>query len=108
MTCLRPTAFCSNENQLSTYHITQNFHFYGVQNDATIKDSLHNLFFVLSQKVLIAETRSNALSEDINRLLAIKTTLQQSKLILIMLRAILYLSISSSLSIFPSLFSLHA
>ena len=37
-----------------------------------MNDSLHNLFFVLSQKVLIAETRLNALSGDINEVLLIK------------------------------------
>ena len=38
---------------------------------------LSNLFFVLSQKVLIAETRLNVFLGDINKLLLIKTTLQQ-------------------------------
>ena len=33
--------------------------------------------FVLSQKVLIAQTRLNVLLEDINKLLLIKTNLQQ-------------------------------
>ena len=37
----------------------------------------HCLFFVISQKVLIAETRLNILSEDINKVLSIKTILQQ-------------------------------
>ena len=55
----------------------KNFHLFRVQNDVTINDSLNNLFFVLSKKVLIAETRLNVLLEDINKLLLIKTTLQQ-------------------------------
>ena len=49
--------------------------------DVTINALLHDLFFVLSQKVLIAETRLNALSGDINEMLPTKTTLQQLKLI---------------------------
>ena len=47
--------------------------------DITINDSLHNLVFVFSQKVLIAQTRLNVLLEDINKVLSIKTTLQQLK-----------------------------
>ena len=42
---------------------------------------LHNLFFVLSQKVLIAQMRLNVLLEDIDKVLSIKATLQQLKLI---------------------------
>ena len=42
-----------------------------------MNDLLNNLFFVFSQKVLIAETRLNLLSGDINKVLLIKTTLQQ-------------------------------
>ena len=35
----------------------KNFHFLGDKNHLTINASLHTLYFVLSQKVLIAETR---------------------------------------------------
>ena len=38
-------------------------------------------FFVLPRKVLIVETQSDAVSEDINKVLLIKTTLQQLKLV---------------------------
>ena len=62
-----------------------------------MNDSLYNLFFVLSQKVLIAERRLNALSGDINKVLLIKTTLQQFKAYLTMLRALLCLRATSSL-----------
>ena len=55
----------------------KNLHLFGVKNDDTINDSLNNLIFVFSQKVLIAETRLNVLLGDIDRLLLIKTTLQQ-------------------------------
>ena len=37
-------------------------------------------FFVFSQKVLIAETRLNAVLGDINKALSIKATLQKLKL----------------------------
>ena len=53
------------------------FHLFGVQNDVIINDSLNNLFFVIFQKVLIAETRLNVLLENFNKLLLIKTVLQQ-------------------------------
>ena len=55
----------------------KNFHLLGVENDVAINDLLNNLFFVLSQKVLVAQTRLNVLLENINKLLLIKTTLQQ-------------------------------
>ena len=58
----------------------KNFHLFE-ENDVTNNDSLHNLFFVPFQKVLIAETRLNAVSGDINEVLLLKTTLQQLKLI---------------------------
>ena len=58
-----------------------NFHLFKVQNDITINDSPHNLFFVLSQKILIVQTRLNVLLGDINKLILIKTTLQQLKLV---------------------------
>ena len=61
----------------------KNFYLFGVKNDVTINNSLHNLLFVLSQKVLIAETKLNVLSGDINKVLSIKTTLQPLKLILL-------------------------
>ena len=41
----------------------------------------HNLFFVFSQRVLIAETRLHALLGDTNKALSIKTILQQLMLI---------------------------
>ena len=59
----------------------KNFHLFMVENDVTINDLLHNLFFVFSQKVLFAETRLNALSGDIDNVLSIKTILQQLLLI---------------------------
>ena len=59
----------------------KNFYLFGVYNDVTINASLYDLFFVPSQKVLIAQTRLNAVSGDINKMLSIKTTLQQLKLI---------------------------
>ena len=52
------------------YH--RNFHLFGVENDVASNARLHNLFFVLSQKVLIAETRINAISGDTNKVLSIK------------------------------------
>ena len=55
----------------------KNFRLFGVENDITTNDLLNNLFFVLSQKVIIAQTRINVLLGDINKLLLIKTTLQQ-------------------------------
>ena len=54
----------------------KSFHLFGVWNDVTINDSSNNLFFVFSQKVLIAETGLNVLLGAINKLLLIKTTLQ--------------------------------
>ena len=48
--------------------------------EVTINDLLHNLFSVLSQKVLIAQTRLNVFTED-NKMLLTKTTLQQLELI---------------------------
>ena len=59
----------------------KNFHLFKVKNDVTINDSLNNLFFVFSQKVVIAETRFSVLLGDINKLLLIETTLQQLMLI---------------------------
>ena len=59
----------------------KSFHLFWFYNDVTINDLLHNLFFVFSQKVVIAETRLNAVSEDINKVLLIKPILQQLKLI---------------------------
>ena len=59
----------------------KNFHLFWVKNDVTLNDSLNNLFVVFSQKVLIAETRLNVFSVDINKLLLMKTTLQQLMLI---------------------------
>ena len=59
----------------------KNFHLFWVKNDVTLNDSLNNLFVVFSQKVLIAETRLNVFSGDVNKLLLIKTTLQQLMLI---------------------------
>ena len=55
----------------------KNFHLFEVYNDVTINDSLNNPFVVSSQKVLIAQTRLNILLGDVNKLLLIKTTLQQ-------------------------------
>ena len=55
----------------------KNFYLFGVSNNVTINDSFNNLFFVFSQKELIAQARLNALLGDINKLLLIKTTLQQ-------------------------------
>ena len=59
----------------------KNFHLFGAENDVTTNDSLHNLFFVFSQKVLIAQTRLNVLLEDFDKMLSIKTILQQLLLI---------------------------
>ena len=49
----------------------------------TLQSTLHCAicFFVLSQKILIAEMQLNAASGDINKVLSIKTILQQLKLI---------------------------
>ena len=55
----------------------KNFHLFGVENDVKINDLLNNLFFVLSQKVLIAETQLNVLLGDINKLLLLKAALYQ-------------------------------
>ena len=41
----------------------------------TTNSLLHNLFFVLSQKLLIVETRLNALSGDITKMISIKQLL---------------------------------
>ena len=46
-------------------------------NYVTINDSLNNLFFVVSQKLLIAETRLNVLLGNTIKLLLIKTSSQQ-------------------------------
>ena len=59
----------------------KNFLLFVVKIDVTINDLLHNLFFVLSLKVQIGQTRFNVLLEAIDKVLSIKTTLQQLKLI---------------------------
>ena len=51
--------FLLNRKPASDLPHFKNFQLFGVQNDATTNDLLHNLFFVLSQKELIAETRFN-------------------------------------------------
>ena len=65
---------------------------------------MQNLFFVLSQKVLIVERRSNAVSVDINKVLLIKISFTKIKAYLT-LRAILY---SSALVFLSMLFLFFA
>ena len=65
---------------------------------------MQNLFFVLSQKVLIVERRSNAVSVDINKVLLIKINFTKIKAYLT-LRAILY---SSALVFLSMLFLFFA
>ena len=69
------------KNQLPTYLITKTFICLGSKMTSQSNDSLNNLFFVLSQKILIAETRLNVFLEDISKLLWTKTILQQLLLI---------------------------
>ena len=76
----RTTAFSETKTTFDLPHY-KNFHLLRVKNDVKINDLLHNLFFVFSQKVLIAETRLKVLSEDIKKVLSIKTTVQHLKLI---------------------------